>query len=504
MDQRVYLHDPRRYADESHLEPLTLADAFARTAAKVPNAVAVRDGERQLTWRELERDVVTLSNFLHVRGIRYGDVVGLSFRNRWEFVAAHVAIARLGAVTLALHVAHGDNELLTLLQRTGASALFLEEEPGRVAGCPSIHTVVTRGPAFDEILASSWDAPAPPTVRPGDPFVFAPTSGTESRTPKICMHSHEGLLSNAAQVARDAGIGERDVLLPASGFSHLFGMLGVHVALLTGATLVCLPKFDGVQCVQAYAREGVTVAWAVPAQLIDITAAASSVAVTTLREVRTAGAALSPALAVQIAATLGVTPTEHWGMSEIGAGIVGVPLAGAEIRVDEGGELLYRRADMFRGYFDEPELTAAALTEDGFLRTGDLASVDAEGRVRFHGRLKDVINRGGMKISALELETLIAPIPALRQVAIVRVDDARLGERVALVCSLQAGSSVTLDDVRAHLTALGVAKYKWPESLVVVDALPLTPTGKVAKEAVRALAAQASAGVSAVPAKAHT
>lgn len=534
MDQSGYLHDPRRYAERAHLEPLTLAAAFAETVERIPNAIAAIDGERELTWRELEGHVWTLAAFLRARGIGEGDVIGLSLRNRWEFVAAHVAIAALGAVTLGLHVAYGDNELITLLKRTGARALFLEGQPQsaaalheRFSGCAWLHTILMRGPALDEVLAAaSTQDHSRLRVSPADPFALVPTSGTESKAPKICMHSHEGLLSNAAQVARDAGIGERDVLFPASGFTHLFGMLGVHIAILTGATLVSLAKFDAPECVRIYARNRVSVAWAVPAQLVDIVAAAGGADLTSLREVRTAGAALSPALAQNVTQRLGVVPTAHWGMSEIGAGIttrprepaeagssIGLPLAGAEVRIvegesrpcalDEAGELQYRRADMFRGYFDEPQLTASAITEDGFLRTGDSASIDARGRVHFHGRLKDVINRGGMKISALELESLLASMPALRQLAVVRIDDARLGERVALVCAVHAGASVTLDDVRAHLSAGGVAKYKWPESLVVVDALPLTPTGKIAKEAVRALAAEATAGVVTAPAKAR-
>lgn len=533
MDRSAYLHDPTRYAAGSQLEALTLAEAFARTAARMPHATAAIDGERNLTWGELDRHVRTLGACLRERGIGRGDVVGLSFRNSWEFVAAHVAIARVGAVTLGLHVAYGDHELMTLLQRTGARALFLEGRPAsdeslkeRFSTCPWLHTILTRA-TLDAVLASERDGPAAPGVVPADPFALVPTSGTESRVPKICMHSHEGLLSNAAQVARDAGIDERDVLFPASGFTHLFGLLGVHISILTGATLVGLAKFDGSECLRIYGRSGVTLAWAVPAQLVDIVAAADGIALPALREVRTAGAALPPALAQSVAEKLGVAPTAHWGMSEIGAGIttrsgdssgaaatIGLPLAGAMVRivdaesrpcgVDEAGELHYRRSDMFRGYYDEPELTAGSLTEDGFLRTGDLASIDARGRVHFHGRLKDLINRGGMKISALELESLLAAMPALGQLAVVRVDDARLGERVALVCALKAGASVTLDDVRAHLSAHGIAKYKWPESLVVVDALPLTPTGKIAKEAVRALAAEATAGGIAAPAKARS
>ncbi|MBV8355088.1 MAG: long-chain fatty acid--CoA ligase, partial [Candidatus Eremiobacteraeota bacterium] len=344
MDQSAYFHDPASYADATVLEPLTLDDAFGRTPARA----------------ELEARVDALAGKLTAAGIGRGDVVGISLPNSVEFVVAHVAVARIGAVMLALHVAFSDREREALLDRTGAAALI---DPN---GCHPERSA-KGAKSRDEKRAG---------ILPPEPFVLAPTSGTESPAPKICMHSHEGLLSNAAQVARDAKIGESDVILPASGFTHLFGLLGVHVALTSGARLVSLEKFDAARCLDACERERVSVLWSVPAQLSDMLAVAERRDLPHLREIRSAGAPLVPALAERIVRAFGVRPLDHWGMSEIGAGILdGRPLAGAAVRI-ENGELLYRRADMFRGYFADPEQTAKALTSDGFLRTGDLASLD--------------------------------------------------------------------------------------------------------------------------------
>jgi cyclohexanecarboxylate-CoA ligase len=219
-----------------------------------------------------------------------------------------------------------------------------------------------------------------------------------------------------------------------------------------------------------------------------------------LREIRTGGSPITKEFAARVRATLCEQLTIQWGMSEICGGattpegttfevpVLGTPIPDADVRIVDG-ELWYRRADMFRGYLADPELTAATVSADGYVRTGDRATILADGSLAFEGRTKDVINRGGLKISAYELESLLASLGALRQLAVVSYPDERLGERTALVCSLHAGQTLELAHVTAHLDALGVAKYKWPEQLIVLDALPTTATGKVAKSAVRALVA---------------
>ena len=439
-----------------------------------PERLALVDGNERLSWSELDARVASLVAIALEHGIGKGDVAGICARNGGAFVAAHLALARIGAVALLLHPAYSEIEIGELARRTSARAIFYGEYLQRL-GAPG--------------RSGAAEPPAP-----ADPFVLAPTSGTESPQPKICMHAHEGLLANAMQVVRDAGLSERDVLLPASGFTHLFGLLALHTALLSGATIVALPKFDPERCLELYERESVTHAWAVPAQFSDVARVAEARAprLPALREVRSAGAAMPGALGSRLEKVLGRAPLEHWGMSEIGAGIVdGIPLRGADARIVDG-ELQYRRADMFRGYYGQPQATSAAMTPDGFLRTGDVAALDERGRIVLRGRIKELINRGGMKVSALELESSLAGLRGMRQLAVVPVDDDRLGERAALVCTLEAEASLTLDEVRAHLAERGLAKYKWPELLIVVDELPQTPTGKIARHAVRELATRAA------------
>jgi acyl-coenzyme A synthetase/AMP-(fatty) acid ligase len=335
------------------------------------------------------------------------------------------------------------------------------------------------------------------------------------------MHAHDALLSNARAFVDEAAVDSTDTLVVGSGFTHLFGLLGLHVSLISGAALVALHRFDAHRFLTLAEREHATRAWAVPAQLVDIVAASRQRRHDLrLREVRTAGAPAGAALIAAVGDALGATVTVHWGMSELGGGIttfgraipgdgtaIGLPIHGAEARIvradetaaaaGEVGELQYRRADLFRGYFNDPEATSHAIAPGGWLRTGDLAARGDDGTIHYHGRQKDIVNRGGYKIGSAELEAHLAALPAIRRCAVVAIPDARLGERVCLVAELGAGEALTLGDVTALLDELGVAKYKWPEELLIVDALPMTATNKIAKSAVRALAAERFAPVTA-------
>jgi non-ribosomal peptide synthetase component E (peptide arylation enzyme) len=192
-------------------------------------------------------------------------------------------------------------------------------------------------------------------------------------------------------------------------------------------------------------------------------------------------------------------------MSEVGAGTftrpddpaeaastsIGRAVTGAEVRiVNEGGtalpigetgELWYRSPYLFRGYLYDEELTQASVESDGWLRSGDLASFNADGTIAYQGRRTELINRGGLKFSAVEVESLLVDLVQLNQFAVMARADERLGERSCLVASIRPNYTITLADVVAHLAAKGLARYKWPEELILVDELPSTPSGKIAR-----------------------
>jgi pimaricinolide synthase loading module/candicidin polyketide synthase FscA len=252
------------------------------------------------------------------------------------------------------------------------------------------------------------------------------------------------------------------------------------------------------------------VIFAVPAQLHDIARrlrATRRPAGFAPRQVWTAGAALPAALAAEIRAGLGAPVVVFWGMSEIGhgthtrsgdppdppAGSVGRPAPGSAIRIlDENGrpapagvpgELQYRGPGMFRGYYREPELTAAALTPDGWLRSGDIAARTREGQLILHGRSAELVNVGGQKFNAAEIQNLLAEMPKLGPLAVAAKPDPRLGEYPCLVVTADAADAADLATVTAFLRERDVAEYKIPAEIVVVDELPRTAAGKLNRRA---------------------
>jgi cyclohexanecarboxylate-CoA ligase len=426
---------------------------------------------------------------------------------------------------LPLHMPYRERELETYLAFAEARAAFVP----RGASEAKLAAVRSKLPHLAVAVYVDVDAAAdafavdgatgaaprsrPKAIEPDHPFFLVPTSGTESLKPKLCMHAHDGLLSNAAAVAESVDVTPGDRLVIGSGYTHLFGLLGVHVALVRGATVLPLPAYSPERFLALAEAGGATMVWAVPSQLCDLVGVRERDSSQTLRlrEVRTAGAPIAAELSDRVRATLCDNLVVHWGMSEIGGGIttaglplepklIGAPVAGAEARVvdadgreaaaGEVGELWYRRADMFRGYFRDPALTKASITPDGWLRTGDLAKRDATGRLWYEGREKDLINRGGFKHSTYEVEAHLGAFAQIREAAIVCVPDERLGEKSCLCVALHACTSLALTEVTALLDARGIAKYKWPEYLIVLDELPSTATGKIWKKALRELASE--------------
>ncbi|RKN77575.1 acyltransferase domain-containing protein [Streptomyces klenkii] len=536
------------------LRGLTLPGVFEAAAASAPDAVAVVDGDRSWTWQEWRADVAAMARGLQESGVAPGDVVAVRLPNCWEFETLHLAVAAVGAVLLPVHHGTPDADVHALLTRAEPVLLVLAG-PGDEAAAtarallrdvPSLRVVLTAGtggadgtggvaraggtgPGEPEViplddLLTDWKGagPQPVDVTPEMPLVLVPSSGTTSDRPKLCVHSHDGLLSNTAAVTAEAADTFRGPVITACPLSHLFGLQSLHAALLTACDQVLLTGWDPDRFLELARRHGPGVVFAVPAQLHDLVArlaATGEPAGFLPREVRTAGAPVPPALAAEVEAALGCGLTVVWGMSEIGTGTctraadpfggVGRPVNGSGVRVvdehgavcpaGERGELQFRGPGLFRGYFREPELTRSALTEDGWLRTGDLADIGADGRVVLHGRATELINVGGRKVSATEVQDLLANVTGLGPLAVVGAPDPRLGEYPCLVVTDRADPAIGLAEVTAFLRRLGVADHKIPLELVTVRALPLTPAGKLDRRALERLLA----GTEAAPAPAR-
>ncbi|MFK0255095.1 beta-ketoacyl synthase N-terminal-like domain-containing protein [Streptomyces sp. NPDC090445] len=507
----------------------TLPELFAAavTAGGDATAVAAPDAAGTRSWQDWRTDSDAFGRALQDLGIRPGDVVAVQLPNSWEFLVAHVGIAAVGAVLLPLHSTLGTREVTALLQRTAARALLYPgaAEPPARAELPELEFLIPVGPdaprdgngpgpgPYEALLRERRGlAPHPVEVTPDMPLVLMPSSGTTSARPKICIHTHGGLLGNATVTAFEARSSTADTLVSASPFTHLFGLFSVHLSLIATGRQALLPRWDADAFRELAAATGASVLFAVPAQLRDLVETPGPVAA--LREVRTGGAAVPAALVAGARRVLGAVTVVQWGMSEVGAGLstspddppavaarsIGRPVGEGRVRVvgedgapcpaGETGELQFRGPSLFRGYLADPEATAAALTADGWLRTGDLACRYEDGTIGYRGRQAERINVGGLKFSASEVEALLADLPQLANAAVTGRADDRLGEYPVLLAELRPGARLTLEDVRAHLAARGVAAYKWPLELVVVDAVPVTPTRKVARGRLAALLAQ--------------
>ncbi|WP_406194806.1 AMP-binding protein [Kitasatospora sp. NBC_01560] len=522
------------------LRGLTLPAVFAAAVRTDPDAVALTDGDRSRTWRQWSAEVDALARGLQELGIGVGDVVAVQLPNCWEYATLHLAVAAVGAVMMPVHRGSGSADVRALLDRVDPALLVLAPETPGPGGCgpsaatqallaevPSLRAVLVAGaPAegpdprvlpVDRLLAD-WlgSSPHPVDVRPDLPFVLIPSSGTTSARPKLCLHSHDGLLSNTASVAAAGAAAFTGAVITACPLTHLFGLQSLHTALFTACRQVLLRGWDPDTFLELARRTEPGVVFAVPAQLHDVVARLARTgepAGFRPREVRTAGAAVAGALVSHVRAALDTSLVVVWGMSELGTGTctraddpaevaarsVGRPTAGARVTVvredgepcppGEVGELRYHSRGMFRGYFRDPELTRAAVTTDGWLRTGDLASIDEEGLVRFHGRAAELINVGGRKFNATEIQDLLAELPQIGPLAVVARPDPRLGEYPCLVVTDLAAGRTGLGEVTEFLRERGVADYKIPLELVTVPELPRTPAGKIHRRALEGLLA---------------
>ena len=458
-------------------------------------------------------------------GIRRGDVIAVQLPSTPEFLIIYYAIARLGAVLTTLHMAYGAAEAEPILRHARARAVFCgaasdkSDPPGVFIALkqslPDLRHVISVGPARPGVLAletliSGADRAAlPPPPFATDVAVMCYTSGT-SAAPKAVPHSFQSLLANPRQCLPIFGVKPGDRVLSAAPLSHAFGLYVAHVALMGGATFIPLPAFGPSTLAQALRDHRPTHLFIAPAHIAALlkTGILEGRRFEDLRQVIFSGSYCPPALkrALEEKLTNGCA-FELWGMTETFAVLLGDPREAASARHDwigrptpgseariadlEGkplppnteGELQVRGCSVFAGYFDNAAANSGIFSDDGWLRTGDLAVMSDSGHVRMTGRIKDIINRGGVKLNPSDVEALVDQHEAVVQSAIVPMPDAILGERACCCVVLKPGQTLSLDALCAWLQSKGVAKMKWPECLVSIAEMPMTPTRKIIKGA---------------------
>jgi len=443
---------------------------------------------------------------------------------------------RAGIVPVMALPAHRQHELAYLCEHSEARALavpgvlrgFDHQDMAErlLAGSASLRHIMVAGPDVrhtdltalcaepDDAAAdrARWDA-VPPGGR--DVAVFLLSGGTTG-LPKLIARTHNDYSYNARASAELCRLGPGTVYLVALPASHNFPLAcpGILGTLLAGGTVVMLASPDPQAVFAAVAREGVTISAVVPAvaqRWLAHAAEAGNGQLRTLDVLQVGGARLADELARQVRPVLGATLQQVFGMAEgllnytrlddpdeVICETQGRPLSpGDQVRIvdaegrdrsdGEPGALLTRGPYTPRGYYRAPEQNDRAFTPDGWYASGDVVRRRRDGNLVVEGRDKDMINRGGEKISAEEVENLVYRMAGIAQVAAVAAPDAELGERVCVFVVPRPGTDITLDAIRDGMATAGVARFKWPERLEVVAELPVTKVGKLDKKALRDL-----------------
>ena len=481
-----------------------------------PDTAALIDFEGVLSYAQLSDEVAALCTGLAGLDIGKGDVVAVQLPNVRSFAIAFLAVTARGGIFQTLHMPYRGSELQSLLSDSSAKAVIVTnaKRDSRTQdvlsvqdALPALDHVIVAGDPPDGCIALSdlmATLPAPSDVvdvSTDDEYLLLYTSGTTA-APKGVPHVYRSFLNNALLAAQEMQIGPDSRILSLAPMSHLYGLFTMHLSLASGAAMVLLSGFNPQSLLSDIGASKATHIYAAPAHFAPLVAqdALSSDHLSSAKLLCLSGAAVPRALAEAVDNKMkSGAVIQLWGMSELQAGTFGRPddppgkrfstagtaVPNTEIRVvdddgvtlgaDQEGALQVRGPSVFAGYLNRPDETARAFDSDGWFATGDLATIDADGYMAITGRTKEIINRGGVKFNPVEVEEILVAHPAIQQCAIIPVPDADLGERGCLCVQLVPDADLTLDDA----LAAGMAKYKWPEQLVVLDDLPTTPTRKV-------------------------
>ncbi len=499
-----------RYRARGYWEDRTLDQVFREAFSRHASRPALEAGARRLTYAELGAAAGRLAGWLFQRGLRPRERVVLHLPNCWEFVVLHFALQRVGAIPVMALAAHRRYEIDHYLGLTEAVAYF-GTDPARAAELSERHPSL-RLVAMREQLAGA-EGPEPPglAIDPDDPCLLLLSGGTTG-IPKLIPRTHNDYVYNTKAACAAQGISASSVQLCVLPLAHNMPLAcpGVQGLLLHGGRVVLAPSSRARDVLPLVAEHAVTHLAAVPALYIRWLAdpALPGCDLSSVRLLQSGGQRLQPEVRRQLARAFpNGFVQENFGMSEgtlfftrpddpeeVRLETVGTPVSaddevrltdeeGAEVGRGEVGELTVRGPYTLRGYYRAADYNQRVFTPDGFYRSGDLMRRHLSGAYLVEGRIKDLVNRGGEKISAEEVENLILTHPAVRNVACVPLPDPVLGERMCACVIPRVGAQLTLEELGQHLLGLGVAKFKLPERLELLADFPLSAFGKVSKKA---------------------
>jgi cyclohexanecarboxylate-CoA ligase len=515
------------YREQGHWADLTLADVVREWASRDPGRPAIV-GEHRLTYGELWGRSSRLAGALARAGLAPGECLTAVLPNSWQGIVVAVAGSVCGATLAPLSPRVSPTLACNIFDQVEGRALILHSE---LADDPDWHELRARldGQLLldDRALDDLSGPPIDPTdPDPGRPSLILTTGGTTG-LPKSVVHCDNALLYAAREYGRALELSERDVLVSFGPYGHASGSLfELYMPLLYGAAILPNARWRALAVAEAIARWGGTCCITVGTHLYDLLGLEPGAErlLASLRVVASGAGATQLFEAAE--RRFGFTVVRGFGCSECPGHTRARPSDPADVRLhsdgrpfdgveyeirdpDTGnavplgvpGEYLCRAPSLFMGYDGQPDSTSAAVTADGFYRTGDLMVRDSGGCVTWSGRLKDVIRRGGLQIDVIELEDMLARHPKILAVVVVGEPDARMGERAVIVAVAAPDcAEPELPELVEHLTACGVSRESLPERLVLTDSLARTERGKVRRAEVKRWVAESAAAGGGVPA----
>ena len=513
---------------ESHAPALTIDELLRRRAAVDPERPFLINGERRWSYRQADQATDSLAGGWLRLGLSSGDRLAVLLPNLPEFVLTFFAAAKANLVLVPISVRRSPAEVLARLEKTSAKAIVLQADPdayhgadqlGQIleqrAGLPNLEQIVALDDSRAGVLAwenfQQFDVALPETGDAHRVSVIVHTLGSSGQ-PRGAMLTHDAMVRNALGVAATLQATRQDVFLGAVPFSNAFGLTPTILAsVAAGASLVCLPRFHAWDALALIEGQQVTVHNGVPT-MFALELQHGSFAPTRCASLRTgimSGAACPPELVRRVRDQMGLDLILAYGLTEASPSVtmtrlddgpitrtetVGRPMEGVELKVvgpqgeslpaGEAGELCVHGYNVMTGYWQDPEATRQVLDLDGWLHTGDLAVIDADGPVRILGRKDEAINRGGFKIYPGPIEMVLRTFPGIKEAGVVGVPDTIYGELVCACVVPMPGSEVRLEAV-LDFAAQNLPSYAVPDRVLFFDALPRTRAGTLARDYLR-------------------
>jgi 2,3-dihydroxybenzoate-AMP ligase len=521
----------RRYRERGYWADKTLAQEFAVVFRKFADRVALIDRETQYTYRDVDRLSDRLALNLLELGMKPLDRVVVQLPNVAEFVVLYFALQKIGAIPIAALATHRYTEASQFVRIASAVACVYPESQGEFRFGPMTERIQAELPclkwrivlgspgAGEHSLAALIERePRRPraeldriAIDPTDPCIFQLSGGTTG-VPKLIPRTHNDYAYNSKTAAPVCGVTGSSVLLLALPIAHNLPLAcpGIQGYFLNGGKVVLCATTRPEDMFALVEQHRVTHIKVVPALLIRLinSPTITKFDLASVEVIQSGGQRMQPEIRLRTKQLIpNATVQENFGMSEgmlffvrlddpqdVLLETCGRPISpddevklvddeGGEVAPGEVGELTCRGPYTLRGYFGVPEYNARQFTPDGFYRSGDLMRLHPSGNYIVEGRKKDLINRGGEKISAEEIENLILSHPAVQNVACVAMPDPALGEKMCACVILRGGQSLTLKELAAFLADKEIAKFKLPERLELVSDFPVSTFGKVSKKA---------------------